>query len=402
MQSHRVLSALKALRNGKPIVIVDDVDRENEGDLVVAAQMINSRLMNFMARHGKGLICLSLEGEVLDRLRIGPMDPRKVRGAETNFAASIDFSSVADGGGGSGIGAGDRAATVLHAISADAKPGDFRCPGHVFPLRYTPGGTLVRRGHTEASVDMARLADLHPSAVICEIMDADGSMLRGDKLAEFARKRGLTLVAIADIVRFRQQHEVLVRRSGMTTMPTAHGLWRIIGYHSIFSEIDHMALLYGKPEHGEGVLTRIHSECLTGDVFGSKRCDCGEQLELSMDMIRAAGCGIVIYLRGHEGRGIGLSSKIEAYELQDNGYDTVDANCLLGLPIDARDYSAASGILKDLEVRSICQLTNNPAKIKGLRECGVRIKRRMPLVVAANASNARYLETKRVKMGHAI
>jgi 3,4-dihydroxy 2-butanone 4-phosphate synthase/GTP cyclohydrolase II len=233
-------------------------------------------------------------------------------------------------------------------------------------------------------------------------MDADGSMLRADKLAQFAKMRRLPLVAIAEIVGFRQQHEVLVRRSGMATMPTAHGLWRIIGYRSIFSEIDHMALLYGTPERGEGVLTRIHSECLTGDVFGSKRCDCGEQLELSMDMIRADGCGVVIYLRGHEGRGIGLSSKIESYELQDYGYDTVDANCLLGLPIDARDYSAAYGILKDLEVGSIRQLTNNPAKVKGLRECGVRIKRRVPLVIAPNASNARYLETKRVKMGHAI
>jgi 3,4-dihydroxy 2-butanone 4-phosphate synthase/GTP cyclohydrolase II len=393
-----VEEAVAAIARGDMVVVADDADRENEGDLVIAADAVTPETVNFMATHGRGLICLSLEGERCGRLRIGAMDPEAGPGEETHFGVSIDLDDPAR----TGISAGDRAATIRHAVRADARPDDFRRPGHVFTLRYTAGGTLVRAGHTEASVDLARLAGREPAGVICEIIADDGTMMRLPQLVEFCRRHGLPLVTIADLIAYRRRSERLIRRVVETAMPTEYGDWRMLGYESLVDGVHSVAMLYGDPEGRPDVLVRMHSECLTGDVFRSRRCDCGGQLDIAMAQIQEQGEGVIVYLRGHEGRGIGLLHKLRAYQLQDLGRDTVEANRELGLPVDARDYGIGAAILADLGLTTLRLLTNNPAKRAGLEGFGVRIRERVPIRVRPNAMNRRYLETKSRLMGHQL
>jgi 3,4-dihydroxy 2-butanone 4-phosphate synthase/GTP cyclohydrolase II len=390
--------AVAAIARGGMVVVVDDADRENEGDLVIAADAATPETVNFMAVHGRGLICLSLEGERLDRLRIGAMDPEAGPGVPTNFGVSIDLDDAEC----TGISARDRADTIRHAISETALPDDFRRPGHVFTLRYVAGGTLVRAGHTEASVDLARLAGRRPAGVICEIIADDGTMMRLPQLVEFCRRHRLPLVTIADLIAHRRRSERMVRRVVETSMPTDYGDWRMIGYESLVDGVQSVAMVYGRPEGKPDVLVRMHSECLTGDVFRSRRCDCGGQLDIAMAMIQEQGEGVIVYLRGHEGRGIGLLHKLQAYQLQDRGLDTVEANRRLGLPVDARDYGIGASILVDLGLSTLRLLTNNPAKRAGLEGFGLRIHERVPIRVRPNENNVRYLESKARLMGHEL
>jgi 3,4-dihydroxy 2-butanone 4-phosphate synthase/GTP cyclohydrolase II len=390
--------AVAAIARGEMVVVVDDADRENEGDLVVAADAVTPETVNFMTTHGRGLICLSLEAERCNRLRIGAMDPETGPGEETHFGVSIDLDEPAR----TGIGARDRAAAIRHAVSGSALPDDFRRPGHVFTLRYTDGGTLVRAGHTEASVDLARLAGREPAGVICEIIADDGTMMRLPQLIDFCRRHDLPLVTIAALIAHRRRSERLIRRVVETPMPTDYGDWRMVGYESLVDGTHSVAMLYGRPEGKPDVLVRMHSECLTGDVFRSRRCDCGGQLDIAMAQIQEQGEGVIVYLRGHEGRGIGLLHKLRAYQLQDLGRDTVEANRELGLPVDARDYGIGASILADLGLTTLRLLTNNPAKRAGLEGFGVRIRERVPIRVRPNAMNHRYLETKSRLMGHQL
>jgi 3,4-dihydroxy 2-butanone 4-phosphate synthase/GTP cyclohydrolase II len=391
-----VEDAVAAMARGDMVVVVDDEDRENEGDLVLAADWATPAAINFMATHGRGLICLSLEGGRLDHLRVGAMDPEAGPGEETHFGVSIDLDEPAR----TGISAHDRAATIRHAVSAEARSEDFRRPGHVFTLRYTPGGTLVRAGHTEVCVDLARLAGRDPSGVICEILNPDGTMMRLPQLVEFCRRHDLLLITIADVIAHRRRSEQLIRRVVRTPMPTDYGDWQMVGYESLVDGTHSVAMLYGEPEGRSDVLVRMHSECLTGDVFRSRRCDCGGQLDLAMARIQAKGQGVIVYLRGHEGRGIGLLHKLRAYQLQDRGRDTVEANRELGLPVDARDYGTGASILVDLGLSTLRLLTNNPAKRAGLEGFGLRITERVPLLVEPNVRNAGYLDTKARRLGH--
>ncbi|WP_433045941.1 bifunctional 3,4-dihydroxy-2-butanone-4-phosphate synthase/GTP cyclohydrolase II [Dactylosporangium sp. CS-033363] len=385
-----------AVGRGELVIVVDDEDRENEGDLVLAGDLATPEAINFMVTHGRGLVCLSLEGGRLDHLGIGAMDPAAVGPAETHFGVSIDL----DAPGRPGIGASDRAATIRRAVDPLAQAGDFRRPGHVFTLRAVPGGVLVRAGHTEASVDLARMAGRTPAGVICEIMHDDGTMMRLGDLRRFAARFGLLITSIADLIAYRRRSETLVRRVAVTRLPTDHGIWEIYGYESLVDGVQSVALVRGEPAAQEAALVRMHSECLTGDVFTSRRCDCGEQLHAAMDLIARAGHGAVVYLRGHEGRGIGLNHKLQAYQLQDAGYDTVDANLALGLPADARDYGIGAAILRDLGLRRLRLLTNNPAKRAGLDGFGLEVVQRVPLVVPPRPERAGYLATKAARMGH--
>jgi 3,4-dihydroxy 2-butanone 4-phosphate synthase/GTP cyclohydrolase II len=391
-----VEEAIGAISRGEMVVVVDDADRENEGDLIIAADAVTPEAVNFMATHGRGLICLSLEGQRLDHLRIGAMDPELNGGELTHFGVSIDL----DDPDRTGISAHDRADAVRHAVSPGALPEDFRRPGHVFTLRYTPGGVLVRAGHTEASVDLARLAGREPAGLICEIIGDDGTMRRLPDLVEFCREHGLMLVTIADLIAHRRRRERLIRRAVETSLPTDYGDWRMVGYESLVDGTHSVAMLYGRPEGKPDVLVRMHSECLTGDVFRSRRCDCGGQLDIAMAQIQAAGEGVIVYLRGHEGRGIGLLHKLRAYQLQDGGLDTVAANLELGLPVDARDYGVGAAILVDLGLSTLRLLTNNPAKRAGLEGFGLEIVERVPIRVTPNAANLRYLAAKSTLMGH--
>jgi 3,4-dihydroxy 2-butanone 4-phosphate synthase/GTP cyclohydrolase II len=388
--------AVAAISRGEMVVVVDDADRENEGDLILAADAVTPEAVNFMATHGRGLICLSLEGKRLDRLRIGAMDPESGGGEETHFGVSIDLDEPDR----TGISAYDRAATALHAVSRAAVPEDFRRPGHVFTLRYTPGGVLVRAGHTEASVDLARLAGREPAGLICEIIGDDGTMHRLPQIIDFCAEHGLLLITIADLIAYRRRREDLVRRVVETPMPTDYGDWRMVGYESLLDGTHSVAMLYGLPEGNRDVLVRMHSECLTGDVFHSRRCDCGGQLDIAMAQIQEEGEGVIVYLRGHEGRGIGLLHKLQAYQLQDGGLDTVRANQALGLPVDARDYGVGASILVDLGLSTLRLLTNNPAKRAGLEGFGLEIVERVPVRVAPNAANLRYLAAKSALLGH--
>ncbi len=390
--------ALDSLRRGEFVVVVDDEDRENEGDLVMASEFVTPEAVNFMATHGRGLICQSLEGQSLDRLRIGAMDPEAGVGEETHFGVSIDL----DRPGTTGISAQDRAATIRHAVDNSAHPDDFRRPGHVFTLRYTPGGVLRRPGHTEASVDLARLAGLAPSGLICEIIADDGTMMRLPELIEFARSHNLMLITIASLINHRRRTEQLVRRVVESPMPTEYGHWRLLGFQSEVDQVEQVAFLYGSPEGKQDVLVRVHSECLTGDVLRSRRCDCGGQLDLAMALIQQHGEGVIVYLRGHEGRGIGLLHKLQAYQFQDLGHDTVEANLVMGLPADARDYGVGASILADLGLTSLRLMTNNPTKRAGLEGFGLSIKERVPLQLQPTAENERYLATKRDRMGHQL
>jgi 3,4-dihydroxy 2-butanone 4-phosphate synthase / GTP cyclohydrolase II len=390
--------AIKDVAEGRPVVVVDDADRENEGDIILAASMATPELLAFMIRYTSGVICAPLPGAELDRLHLPPMTSQNTERMRTAFTLSVD----ARDGVTTGISAADRATTIARLVDPGTTAQDLVRPGHVFPLRYAEGGVLRRPGHTEAAVDLARLAGLPPAGVLAEVTNDDGTMARLPELRVFADAHGLALISIEQLVEYRRRTESLLTRRAQTRLPNAFGLWQAFGYRHDIDGTEYVALVLGDVADGNGVLTRLHSECLTGDVFGSLRCDCGAQLEAAMAAIAAEGRGIVLYLRGHEGRGVGLLSKLQAYELQDAGADTVDANTELGLPVDAREYSAGAQMLADLGVRSVRLLTNNPAKVSGLTDCGVDITARVPLTVAVNPFNLRYLTTKRDKLGHHI
>jgi 3,4-dihydroxy 2-butanone 4-phosphate synthase / GTP cyclohydrolase II len=390
--------AIADIGAGKPVVVVDDVDRENEGDIIFAAAKATPELMAFTIRHSSGVICVPMPAEMLDRLEIPLMTPHNRDRMRTQFTISVD----ARDGVATGISAADRAHTARVLADSATEPWEITRPGHVFPLRYAEGGVLSRRGHTEAAVDLARLAGLTPVGVLVEIVNDDGSMKRAPELRAFADEHGLAMISIDDLVRHRHRTEELVERVAMTRLPTRHGDFTAYGYRSTIDGSEHLALVYGDISGDEPVLTRVHSECLTGDVFGSQRCDCGPQLEEALERVADLGRGVVVYLRGHEGRGIGLVSKLEAYALQDAGRDTVDANLDLGLPADARHYGAASQVLRDLGVSHVRLLTNNPEKSAALADFGVAVDDQVPLTPHPNPHNLRYLRTKRDRMGHQI
>ncbi|WP_328924630.1 bifunctional 3,4-dihydroxy-2-butanone-4-phosphate synthase/GTP cyclohydrolase II [Streptomyces sp. NBC_00190] len=396
-----VEQAIRDIAAGRPIVVVDDEDRENEGDLVIAAEKATPEIIAFMMSECRGLICAPMEGPELDRLELPQMVQNNTESMQTAFTVSVD--ATAAHGVTTGISAADRATTLRLLAGGVSQPADFVRPGHVFPLRAKPGGVLVRNGHTEAAVDLARLAGLRPVGAIVEIAGEDGVMLRLPELIPFARKHGLTIISIEDLIAYRRSAEPTVRREAEVSLPTAFGDFTAYGYRSTVDGVEHVALVHGEIGTGDGaedVLVRMHSECLTGDIFASQRCDCGPQLHASMERIKAEGRGVVVYLRGHEGRGIGLLSKLRAYELQERGRDTLDANLELGLPADARDYGAGAQILADLGVRSVRLLTNNPDKSAALVRHGITVTGRESMPVEAGEHNLRYLRTKRDRMGH--
>jgi len=392
-------AALERLRRGEIVIVVDDEDRENEGDFVMAAEKVTPEAINFLARHGRGLICFSTTGERLRALDLRPMVDRDRNTAAlgTSFTVSVDAAN----GIGSGISAFDRARTVKVLIDPATRPGDLARPGHVFPLEAQPGGVLRRSGHTEAVVDLCRLAGLYPAGILCEIMDEDGSMARLPRLREIADRFGLALVSIADLIAYRRLHEQLVRRESEVDLPTRHGRFRLVAYSTTVDSGIHLALVKGTPSPAAPTLVRVHSECLTGDVFHSLRCDCGEQMEAALDAIQANGSGIFLYMR-QEGRGIGLVNKLKAYGLQELGSDTVEANLRLGFADDLRDYGLGAQILRDLGVGPMELITNNPRKIVGLEGYGLVVVRRIPLEVPPNASNLTYLRTKKARLGHLL
>ncbi|CAF1707208.1 unnamed protein product [Brassica napus] len=390
--------AIQDIRQGKLVVVVDDEDRENEGDLVMAAQLATPEAMAFIVKHGTGIVCVSMKEDDLERLNLPLMVNHKENEEKlcTAFTVTVD----AKHGTTTGVSARDRATTILSLASRDSKPEDFNRPGHIFPLKYREGGVLKRAGHTEASVDLTVLAGLDPVGVLCEIVDDDGSMARLPKLRQFAAENSLKIVSIADLIRYRRKRDKLVERSSAARIPTMWGPFTAYCYRSILDGIEHIAMVKGEIGDGQDILVRVHSECLTGDIFGSARCDCGNQLSLSMQQIESAGRGVLVYLRGHEGRGIGLGHKLQAYNLQDAGRDTVEANEELGLPVDSREYGIGAQMLRDLGVRTMKLMTNNPAKYVGLKGYGLAIVGRVPLLSLITKENKRYLETKRTKMGH--
>jgi 3,4-dihydroxy 2-butanone 4-phosphate synthase / GTP cyclohydrolase II len=390
-------AAIDAIRRGEMVIVVDDEDRENEGDLTMAADKVTPAAINFMAKHGRGLICLPMTGERLDKLEI----PLMVRQNSTRFETAFCVPIEAKRGTSTGISAADRAATVLAAINPKTKPGDLARPGHMFPLRARDGGVLVRAGQTEAAVDLARIAGLTPAGVICEIMNEDGTMARVPALAKFAKRHKVLMITIADLIRYRMQTEGLVRKVAEADLPTEHGAFRVHAFQSLINEETHVALVCGKIGDGKDVLVRVHSKCLTGDVFHSMRCDCGEQLETALKRIALAGRGVLLYLN-QEGRGIGLANKIRAYELQDGGLDTVEANERLGFKADQRDYGIGAQILRKIGIRSMRLLTNNPRKFVGLQGYGLSIVETVPLEIPASATTRKYLKVKKEKLGHRL
>lgn len=392
----RVEKAIDAIRAGKMVIVVDDEDRENEGDLVMAAELVTPEAINFMVRHARGLVCVPLSSERADALQLPLMVEADAGSMKTAFTVSVDARGVH-----TGISAEERARTVRVLADPNSRPEDLVRPGHIFPLRAKDGGVLRRAGHTEAAVDLARLAGLQPAGLICEIMNADGTMARLPQLEVFAAEHGLLLLTVQDLIRYRLARERLVRRVAEATLPTRYGTFRLLGYESEVDREPHVALVKGEVAGQQDVLVRVHSECLTGEVFGSYRCDCGPQLEAALRQIEAEGRGVLVYMR-QEGRGIGLLNKIRAYALQEDGLDTVEANLSLGFPPDLRDYGIGAQILADLGLSSIRLLTNNPRKIVGLEGYGLRVVERVPLEVPANPSNHRYLETKRTKLGHLL
>src|SRR5512137_3191595 len=392
-----VEEAIEEIRQGRIVIVVDDEDRENEGDLTAAAEKVTPEIINFMARYGRGLICLPMTGERLDELQLPLMVDENTSRYGTAFTVAIE----ARRGVTTGISAADRATTILAAINPATQPSDLARPGHVFPLRARSGGVLERAGQTEAAVDLARLAGLYPAGVICEIMNPDGTMARVPELHRFARRQGLLMITIKDLIDYRVKREKFVTRIASTDLPTRHGTFRTILYHSQVDQKHHLALIRGEVRVGEPTLVRVHSECLTGDALGSLRCDCGAQLDRALARIAEEGHGVLLYIR-QEGRGIGLANKLRAYELQDQGFDTVEANEKLGFKPDLRDYGVGAQILVDLGVSKLRLMTNNPRKIVGLEGYGLEVVERVPLVIPPTATNLGYLTTKREKLGHLI
>jgi 3,4-dihydroxy 2-butanone 4-phosphate synthase/GTP cyclohydrolase II len=393
-----VEEAVEEIRSGRMVIVVDDADRENEGDFIMAAECATPETINFMATHGRGIICMPCERSRLEELHIPLMVAGKEGSFETAFAVSID----AKGATTTGTSAYDRAATIRAVCEEGTRPEDIQMPGHVFPLRAHDGGVLKRAGHTEASVDLARLAGRFPAGVICEIMHADGTMARLPELRRVAREHGLKLISIAQLIEHRRKREKLVRKVAEASIPTLYGDFRAHAYESLVDGRVHVAMATGDVGDGERILVRVHSECLTGDVFNSLRCDCGTQLDRALEKIGAEGRGVVLYIRGHEGRAIGLTHKLRAYQLQEDGKDTVEANVELGFPPDPRDYGIGAQILYDLGVRSMRLLTNNPAKRAGLEGYGLSIVERVPLETTPTRENLAYLKTKREKLGHLL
>jgi 3,4-dihydroxy 2-butanone 4-phosphate synthase / GTP cyclohydrolase II len=391
--------ALEDIRQGKMVILVDDEDRENEGDLCMAAEKITPEAINFMAKHGRGLICLSLTPDWVERLRLPMMVSTNLSRFQTAFTVSIEARK----GVSTGISAADRAHTILTAISDTVKPDDIVSPGHIFPLRSRKGGTLVRTGQTEGSVDLSRLAGLRPAGVICEVMKDDGTMARMPDLEEFAGEHNIKIVTVADIIHYRMQNEIFVHRAATAKLPTSFGGdFAVIAFTNDIDDYVHLALVRGEINPEDEVLVRVHSECLTGDVFGSLRCDCGGQLRAAMIQIAKEGKGVILYMRNHEGRGIGIVNKIKAYALQEEGFDTVEANKALGFQADLRDYGIGAQMLVELGVKKMRLMTNNPTKIVGLQGYGIRVSARVPLEIPPNECNIEYLTTKCAKMGHLI
>ncbi len=391
-----VQDAIAAIGRGESVIVVDDEDRENEGDLIFAGSKATADLTTFMIRYTSGYICVGIDGPILDRLNLPPMTAVNEDRKGTAYSVSVDARTVA----GTGISAEDRAHTIRVLSDTATEPFDLTRPGHVMPLRAVPGGVLRRAGHTEAAVDLARMAGLTPSGALCEMVNDDGTMMRAPECRAFADEHGLVMISIADMIRYRRAHENLVTREAIANLPTELGDFRAHGYRDVLDGSEHVALVLGDIADGENVLVRVHSECLTGDVFGSLRCDCGPQLRAAMKAVADEGSGIVLYVKGHEGRGIGLLHKLQAYTLQEAGRDTVDANLELGFPADARDYGTGASILADLGVRSMRLLTNNPSKRAGLEGYGLSIVERVPLTVDANPHNEAYLSAKAERMGH--
>jgi len=389
-------AAIAAIAAGEAVVVVDDEDRENEGDLIFAASKATPELTAFMIRYTSGYICVAMTPEMLDRLNLPPMTAVNEDRRGTAYAVSVDARAVKS----TGISAADRALTIKVLADSASEPEDLTRPGHVMPLRAVAGGVLRRAGHTEAMVDLARLAGLTPAGALCELVNDDGSMMRAAECRAFANEHGLVMVSIADLIKYRRQRETHIECVTQQILPTPYGDFQAMSFRSILDEHEHLALVYGDVGSGEDILVRVHSECLTGDVFGSLRCDCGPQLNAAMRTIAEHGRGVVLYVRGHEGRGIGLMHKLQAYQLQEAGRDTVDANVELGLPVDARDYGTGAQILAELGVKTMRLLTNNPAKRAGLEGYGLTIADRVPLVVESNDHNERYLQTKVERMGH--
>lgn len=387
--------ALEDLKNGKMIILVDDEDRENEGDLTIAAEKVTPEAINFMAKHGRGLICLALFPEIVDRLKLTPMVYDNRSPYKTAFTTSIESRH----GVTTGISAADRAHTILTAISDDAKPEDLVQPGHVFPIRARRGGVLFRTGQTEGSVDLSRLAGLKPAAVICEIMNENGTMARLPDLEKFSATHGLKIATVADIIAYRMRTETFVHKAAETVLPTPYGEFKATAFVNDIDDYEHLALVKGKIDPKKEIMVRVHSECLTGDVFGSYRCDCGEQLEKAMEMVQKEGLGIILYLQ-QEGRGIGLANKLKAYALQDKGLDTVEANEELGFGPDLRDYGVGAQILVALGVKKMRLMTNNPKKIVGLEGYGLHVTGRVPIEIEPRPENRKYLLTKCEKLGH--
>lgn len=396
MKFNTIEEAIEDIRAGKMVIVVDDADRENEGDLVMAAEKVTPEAVNFMAKHGRGLICMPITSQRADELDLTPMVNHGTDPHGTAFTVSVDACGTT-----TGISAYERAYTIKKIIDPNCTPADLRRPGHVFPLRAKDGGVLRRAGHTEAAVDLARLAGLYPAGVICEVMKEDGTMARVPDLMEFAARHGLKIITIADLISYRRRTEKLVRCVGSAKLPTKYGEFQAVAYESILDNKGHIALVKGDLRSVEAPLVRVHSECLTGDVFGSTRCDCGEQIARALRMIAAEGVGVLLYMR-QEGRGIGLLNKIRAYELQDRGKDTVEANEALGFPPDLRDYGIGAQILADLGIKKMRLLTNNPRKIAGLEGHGLEVVERVPLEIPPGKHNGFYLATKKKKLGHLL